>query len=263
MKPYWQSGDGALEVFHADTLVALAGMRAAGRRFKAVMMDPPYASGSRTETAKATSGAMVRGRRWADRPIDCDQMTTTGFIWLMRETALEVRDMLDDGASIFAFIDWRQWPNLVGAFESCNLRVNAMVVWDKMSFGMGNGFRAQHELIVHASKGTPRVCDHSIGNVLRFKRDEDAHHPSPKPVDLIAALLRVATERGDSVLDPYMGGGPTLVAAQALGLRATGIEGQREHCDTAIARLGAATPERAAENVGPLFAPGQRSLLDV
>jgi site-specific DNA-methyltransferase (adenine-specific) len=181
-------------------------------------------------------------------------MTTTGFVWLMRETILEVRDMLDAGDSLLAFIDWRQWPNLVGAVESCNLRVNAMVVWDKMSFGMGNGFRAQHELILHASKGTPRVCGHDVANVLRAKRDETDNHPSPKPEDLIATLLRVVTERGNSVLDPYMGGGPTLVAGQKMGLRVTGIEGVREHCDTAISRLGAITPEKAAEPSGPLFA---------
>lgn len=253
MKPYWQSKDGALEVFHADTLVTLDRLRSQGRKFRAVMMDPPYASGARTEAAKPSSGAMVRGARWAAKPIENDQMTTTGFVWLMRETALAVRDMLEEGDSLFAFIDWRQWPNLVGALESCNLRVNAMVVWDKCSYGMGNGFRAQHELIVHASKGTPRVCDHSLGNVLQAKRDDTDNHPSPKPVGLIAKLLRVVTKPGDNVLDPYMGGGPTLVAAQQLGLRATGIEGVREHCDTAIARLGAVTAERAAEPAGPLF----------
>jgi DNA modification methylase len=253
MIPYWQSDDRAFTVYNSDTLVALDHLRGGGRRFRCVIMDPPYASGSRTETEKATSGAMVRGKRWADRPIDCDQMTTTGFVWLMRETALAVRDMLDDGASVFAFIDWRQWPNLVGALESCNFRVNQMLVWDKGSFGMGNGFRNQHELIVHASKGIPRIADHSFGNVLPAKRADAEHHPSPKPPELIAKLLRVATEPGDDVLDPYMGGGATLVAGKTLGRRVTGIEGVREHCDTTIARLGAVSPARAAAPAGPLF----------
>lgn len=253
MRPYYCTDDGAIEVFNGDTLVVLEHLRAAGRRFRCAILDPPYASGARSETAKATSGAMVRGKRWADRPIDCDQMTTTGFVWLMRETALIVRDMLDDGDSIFVFIDWRQWPNLVGAIESCNLRVNAMIVWDKMSFGMGNGFRAQHELIMHASKGTPRVCSSSFPNVLRHRRDDSDLHPSPKPPRLIDDLLQVSTVPGDDVLDPFMGAGPTLVAGRRLGRRVVGIEGVRMHCDTAIGRLGAITPERAAEPVGPLF----------
>lgn len=255
VKPYYQTDDGAVTVYHADVLVALDHLLEQGRRFKCVVMDPPYASGARTEASKPSSGAMVRGRRWNAKPIDCDQMTTTGFVWLMRETALACIDLLEEGSSLFSFIDWRQWPNLVGALESCNLRINQMVVWDKQSYGLGHGFRAQHELIVHASKGVPRIYDHSFGNVLRHKRADDEHHPSPKPPALIADLLTVATAPGDDVLDPYMGGGATLVACQAKGRRFTGIESVKEHCRTAVSRIGAVPKsEMGAESMlGPLF----------
>jgi len=200
---------------------------------------------------------MVRGARWSAKPIENDQMTTTGFIWLMRETVLELLDMIDEGASLFSFIDWRMWPHLVGALESCNLRVNQMIVWDKLSYGLGHGFRAQHELVVHASNGTPRVYDHGFGNVLRARRADNEHHPSPKPPELFEALLKVATEPGDDVLDPYGGGGPTLVACHALGRRATMIEGVEEHCRTAVARLGAVANREPVAKLGPLFAEVQ------
>lgn len=251
--PYYQSQDGATMVYCSDVLSALRHLAALKRRFRCVIMDPPYASGSRTEASKPSSGAMVRGKRWADRPIDCDQMTTTGFIWFMRETILSLRDLLDDGASLFSFIDWRMWPHLVGAIESCNLRVNQMVVWDKKSFGMGHGFRSQHELIVHASKGVARICDLSYGNILPHPRADDEHHPSPKPPELVADLLRVTTEPGDEVLDPFMGGGPTLLAAHALGRRVTAIESVEAHCRTAVARLGAAPHPESVASLGPLF----------
>jgi len=119
--------------------------------------DPPYASGARTEANKPSSGAMVRGQRWNSRPIENDQMTTTGFVWLIREVCQAVRPLLMTGGSLLSFIDWRQWPNLVGAVESTNLRVNGMIVWDKQSMGLGHGFRAQHELVLHASRGVARV----------------------------------------------------------------------------------------------------------
>jgi DNA modification methylase len=253
LTPYYETPCGFGQVYCADVLVALEAFRAQGRRFRCVIMDPPYASGSRSETSKPTSGAMVRGKRWADRPIDCDQMTTVGFVWLMRETALACRDMLDDGASLFSFIDWRMWPHLVGALESCNLRVNQMLVWDKQAFGMGNGFRSQHELIVHASKGVPRIFSHAYGNVLRHKRADDEHHPSPKPPSLIADLFTVATEPGDDVLDPYMGGGATWVACHALGRKFTGVECVEEHCRKSVARLGALPKPEPVADLGPLF----------
>lgn len=243
MKPYYS--EAGIEIYHGDALETLHALRSEGRRFRAVCMDPPYASGTRAEAKKGSSGAMVRGGRFADKPIENDQMTTTGFVWLMRETALAFRDMLSDGDSVFSFIDWRQWPNLLGAIESANLRANMMIVWDKIHYGLGNGFRTQHELILHASKGVPRVTDHGFGNVLRHKRDDDPDHPSPKPPKLLEDLLTPVTEIGDDVLDPFMGGGSCAVACKAIGRRFVGIECKEEHCETAAKKL----------RQQPMFAP--------
>lgn len=232
--------DHGVTVYHGD---ALAVLRSITEPIHAVLTDPPYASGARTEAAKPSSGAMVRAGRFADSPLENDQMTTPGFVWLIRETCYAVRDRLIDGGAFLSFIDWRQWPNLVGAIETTNLRVNGMVVWDKMHMGLGNGFRSQHELIAFASKGTPRIADRGVGNVLRFKRDEPLDHPSPKPVALMERLICTVTEPGELIIDPFMGAGATLVAARNTGRRAIGIEVQRGYCDVTVRRL----------SVSPLF----------
>ncbi len=231
---YERSG---IAIYHGDALQVLAALDA--NPVHAVVMDPPYASGARTEAAKASSGAMVRGQRWASKPIENDQMTSTGFVWLMREVALAVSPMVISGGAVLSFIDWRQWPNLVGAIESANLRVNGMVVWDKDSMGLGNGFRAQHELVCFASKATARIFDRGVPNVLRHKRDDNSDHPSPKPVALMEDLLRVVSDVGEVVVDPFMGAGSTLVAAARLRRRAIGIEAIEAHCQTAADRLEA------------------------
>ena len=213
----------------------------------AVVTDPPYASGSRSEAKRVSSGAMVRGERFAANPIENDQMTTTGFVWLIRETVLAAKPLLAPGGSVLSFIDWRQWPTLVGALETCNLRVQNMVVWDKGAIGMGNGFRNRHELICHAADGVPVVGDKGTPNVLQFApvdeviavpKDRLVFHPSPKPVALMERLLAVVSRPGDLVLDPFAGGGATLVAAKRTGRRAIGIETSTVHCRTIAARLG-------------------------
>ncbi len=205
----------------------------------AIITDPPYASGARKEAQRATSGAMVRGKRWNQRPICNDQMTTTGYTWLLGYFCLEAHRILRPGGSVLIFTDWRQWPNLAGVVESSNLRLNQMLVWDKQTMGMGFGFRNQHELIMHASRGTPTIYNHNRANVMGYRRAANKDHPSPKPVGLLEELLAVVTEPGDMILDPFMGAGATLEAAKLTGRRAIGIELDQESdfCTVAARRL--------------------------
>jgi DNA modification methylase len=230
--PYYD--DGTCVIYHGDTLDVLASIETS---VDAVVTDPPYASGTRLEASKSSSGAMLRAGRFADRPIELDQMTTTGFVWLMRAVGQAVRPMLPDGGSLLSFIDWRQWPNLVGALETCNYRVQGMIVWDKGHFGLGNGFRAQHELICHASKGVPTIYDKGTGNVLHSPREEPRDHPSPKPLPLMQRLIGVVSPEGGTVLDPFMGSGTTLRAAKDLGRKSIGIELEERYCEVAAKRL--------------------------
>ncbi len=232
LTPYYS--DDAVTIYHGDTLDVLAEMSGG---VDAVVTDPPYASGARLEASKSSSGAMLRAGRFADRPIELDQMTTTGFVWLMRAVGQACRPMLPDGGSFVSFIDWRQWPNLVGALETCNYRIQGMIVWDKGSIGLGNGFRRQHELICHASKGVPNVYDKSKGDVLRHGRQDPVDHPSPKPVSLMLDVLSVVSPPGGAVLDPFMGSGSTLRAAKDLGRKAIGIEVDERYCEIAAKRM--------------------------
>lgn len=242
-----------------DCIEVLSGVSA---ELSAVVTDPPFSSGARTEAAKQSrNDGMLRGARFAGRPIDCDQMTTAGFVWTIREVALLCEPMLKSGASFLSFIDWRQWSNLVGALESCNLRVNQMIVWDKGSFGMGNGFRNQHELICWSTKGTadPAECD--VPNVIQCPRVPPDWHPSPKPVPLMESLLRVACPVGGIVLDPFAGGGSTGVAALRQGKRVIMIERNAthaEHCrDRMRAEETSSTVEALRANQLPMFGGAQ------
>lgn len=230
--PYYQ--DDLVTIYHGDALDFIADYREV---IDAVVTDPPYSSGTRTEASKSSSGAMLRAGRFSTMPIDLDQMTTTGFVWLLRAVAIGVYPLLVEGGSFLSFIDWRQWPNLVGAIETANLRVQGMVVWDKGHFGMGNGFRSQHELVCHAAKGVPTIYDRGVGNVLAFGRQEPADHPSPKPVGLMRILIETVTPPNGLVLDPFMGGGTTLRAAKAAGRRAIGVEINERYCERAALRL--------------------------
>ena len=249
-EPYYS--DDHVTIYHGDTLDVLAELEIS---VDAVVTDPPYARGGRTEAARpqGNNGSVsnrqmqtgrARAAKWAAKPIENDQMTTTGFVWLMRAVGQAVRPMLPDGASFLSFIDWRQWPNLVGALETCNYRVQGMIVWDKGSMGLGNGFRAQHELVCHASKGVPTIHDKGCGNVITHPRQAPDDHPSPKPEQVMQRLIEVVTVDRGVVLDPFMGSGTTLRAAKNIGRRAIGIEIEERYCEIAA--------KRCAQEVLPL-----------
>jgi site-specific DNA-methyltransferase (adenine-specific) len=78
-------------------------------------------------------------------------------------------------------------------------------------------------------------------SVLKFNNPRAAgRHASQKPIDLVRWLMRTYSNRGALVLDPFVGSGTTLVAAQLLERSAVGIEKSEATCKDAVERLRAA-----------------------
>jgi len=77
-------------------------------------------------------------------------------------------------------------------------------------------------------------ADGSLGKQT-FNRNT---HPTVKPVDLMAWLVRLVTPPGGTVLDPFAGSGSTLVAAKREGFGFIGIEREEEYVEIIEARTG-------------------------
>lgn len=108
---------------------------------------------------------------------------------------------------------------------------------------MGWHYRRNYEMVLVGQKrgGACRwFGGNDVPNVVRFPgiKPQATDHPTPKPVDLPAWFIRLHTQRGDLVLDPFMGAGTTLVAAERMGRRAIGIELEERWCELAVKRLG-------------------------
>jgi site-specific DNA-methyltransferase (adenine-specific) len=68
-------------------------------------------------------------------------------------------------------------------------------------------------------------------------RNEGNIHPTVKPTDLMAYLIRLVTPKGGIVLDPFMGSGSTGKAAVREGMDFIGIERETEYFEIAEARI--------------------------
>ncbi len=64
-----------------------------------------------------------------------------------------------------------------------------------------------------------------------------ATHPTQKPVPLMKWCVEQAGDAAQTILDPFMGSGTTLVAARDMGRKAIGIEIEERYCEIAANRL--------------------------
>lgn len=62
-------------------------------------------------------------------------------------------------------------------------------------------------------------------------------HPAPFPVELPKRCIKLFSYKDDVILDPFMGSGTTLIAANSLKRKAFGIEISRDYCELAMHRL--------------------------
>lgn len=78
---------------------------------------------------------------------------------------------------------------------------------------------------------------------------ENSDHPTGKPLVLVRDFVSKFSDPGESILDPFMGGGTTGVAAIQLGRKFIGIERDPKYFDIACKRIEQAVAQ------GQLFAP--------
>ena len=70
------------------------------------------------------------------------------------------------------------------------------------------------------------------------ERGKDNIHPTVKPLALMKYLIKLLAPPGNPILlDPFCGSGSTLVAAKEIGIRAIGIEKQKDYCEIAEKRV--------------------------
>lgn len=227
-----------MELHHGDCLEVMRTLP--DHSVDAIITDPPYCAGGVSEASRASAGGQGLRSENLSRFgwFVGDNMTTAGLVWLLRSVAVEGVRVVKPSGSILMFCDWRMLHTLVPAIESAGLRYQGLVVWDKGHFGMGSGFRCQHELIMHFTCGKPVYHSQSFGNVIKAKRvGADREHQTQKPIEIMKPLIAVATKEGDTILDPFAGSGSTGVAAAEMNRNFIGIERDRMHVTTATQRI--------------------------
>ena len=220
----------------------------AGETARVVATDPPYnvpIKGNVSGLGKASH------REFAMASGEMPSEAFEGFLhaFLMGTTACLV-----DGGLVYTFMDWRHLPELFAAYARAELTPMNLCVWAKTNAGMGTFYRSQHEMVLIGKHGTaPHTNNFELGkkgrsrsnlwtyrgmNVVGRERDELLKvHPTVKPVAMFADILKDVTAPGEIVLDPFLGSGTTVIAAEETGRRCFGIELDPLYVDAIIRRF--------------------------
>ena len=143
------------------------------------------------------------------------------------------------------FARWSLWMDEVFKFKQA-------VVWDKGPMGLGWHYRRSYEFMLVAEKRgsgkakwfdtTKRVenilrgCKCTPGRIGKLIPRAD-QHPTEKPVRLGEHFIRLHSQEGEVVLDPFMGSGAFGEAALNTGRRFVGIELDPAHFEAARQRI--------------------------
>jgi DNA modification methylase len=161
-----------------------------------------------------------------------------------------------DGSLHFHCIDWRHLQDIQAAAEETYRELLNICVWVKPNGGMGSLYRSRHEFVLVYKQGRARhrnnielgrhgrnrtnVWEYAGGNSFSGRVTDEGNllalHPTVKPVQMVADAILDCTARDGIVLDPFLGSGSTLIAAERTGRRCFGMDIDPAYVDAAVRR---------------------------
>ena len=171
-----------------------------------------------------------------------------------------LKEFSTDGSLHYVCMDWRHIKEIINAGSIYDEFKN-LCVWNKDNGGMGSLYRSKHELIFIFKNGKKshtnnielgshgryrtNIWDYPGANSFGSDKNNLKFHPTVKPVEMVKDAILDVTNRGDIVLDAFLGSGTTLIAAEKCGRICYGIELEPLYIDTTICRWESLTEASA------------------
>jgi DNA modification methylase len=218
-----------------------------------ILTDEPY----NVPVAGHVTGGAHREFAMASGEMSAEQFLAFNLAWIEAAAGY-----LCDGGVFGTFIDWRGQPTVHAAATKLGLAPLNLIVWAKTNAGLGSLYRSRHELLPLFKKGdAPHVNNVELGKRGRWRSNvwtypgasslgSDARrglleHPTVKPTAMLEDALLDLTNRGEMVIDPFLGSGSCLIAADKTGRTCRAVELDPLYVDVIIRRYEAATGKDA------------------
>lgn len=184
-----------------------------------------------------------------------DKMPEDAFQGFLTDAFVQAKHVMRAGAVFYIWHASSHAESFLAACRTAGLSVRQTLVWVKNRFVMGRqDYHWQHEPCLYG--WVEGGAHHWYGGdsqstVLEFdKPNASREHPTMKPPELFARLIRSSTKKGDTVLDPFCGSGTSILAAESYGRKCRAMELSPRSCDVILSRWEAQMGQAAIKLEG-------------
>jgi DNA modification methylase len=212
------------------------------KKVNLIFTDPPYNvdyyGGNRPLPEKSHSKPSSNWQK-----IYNDNLTQGDYeVWL-KQIFKNTVSYLAPGAPVYIWNGHRQFGPMYLMLTELGFHVSCVITWAKERFALGFGdYNQQTEFCLYGWKEDNGAhCWHGPTNEstlwsIRRESIDKYEHPTMKPVALAHRAIKNSSQRGDIVLDMFLGSGTTLIAAEGLERICCGVELSPAYCDVIVRR---------------------------
>jgi DNA modification methylase len=226
----------------------------AGDTADLVVTDPPYNVDYRPESTPSGRTGGRNGKRRREQPlgpIENDRMAPEEYQAFLNSALGNLARALPRGGAVYVFGGTGTFVHYDHAFKAAGLHLSSVIVWDKGSLVLTRkDYHSQFELLFYSwvdGKPHPFHGGRSQTDIWAVSRDNarEYQHPTQKPVDLVERAIENSSRPGQTVLDPFVGSGTAVIAAERTGRRCLAMEIDPRFAEVALRRWEAFTGKAA------------------
>lgn len=228
-----------------------------------IFADPPYnlsGNGLKWKGNKTGGDWYMVNEEW-------DKMTPPEYLKFTRQWLGACNKVLKNAGSIYIACSYHNISEVIMVLKQLNYKINNIITWHKTN-SMPNMtrrvFTHSTEFVVWAVKGKKWKFNYKKLKKINPKLQKDgspkqmrdlwemplvqgkerlrgkgnkALHPTQKPEEMLKRIILASSNKGDIVLDPFLGSGTTALIAKRYGRKWIGIDKEKKYINASNKRL--------------------------
>lgn len=250
-------------IIYSGDCIAILNEKIDKKSIGLIFADPPYnlsGNGLKWKNNQTGGDWYMVNEHW-------DKMTTPEYILFTKKWISACDKVLKDNGSIYIACSYHNISEVMIVLKNLNFKINNIITWYKKN-AMPNMTKRLYthsaEFVIWAVKGSGWIFNYEnlkeinpdkqkdgktkqmrdvwelslVQGKERLRGDDGrALHPTQKPEEMLKRIIIASSDKGDIVLDPFLGSGTTAVVAKRLDRKWVGIERDKKYVAIAKKRI--------------------------